>query len=444
MRVLSPGNGGSVSQENEAESSADAQNSAPVTQTTTQNGSGASCGCTSTSPAVQAIGQVEPVEQAALAASSANQVGASNSNEPIRIGSPGDDGSVSQENSAESSASTTNTAPVTQTGTQTQRAPARLSTGPAVQAIGQSSEIGQLGVGLSSATQIGASNENDPVRIASPGNDGRVRQENEAESSATATNTAPVTQTGTQKQTGPGCGCSGPAVQAIGEESKTGQLAIGLSSATQIGASNESGPIRIASPGNGGSVSQENEAESSASASTMLRPPRPGRRRSPAAVCRHSDRTRRSGRGRSQRRRPTQLPGESTCGCRGGSFGNAADPVRIGSSGDDGRLHQENEASSSADATNDAAPTQTGTQTQSTGCSCHGLGVQALGQWSGVHQGAAGLSSAAQAGARNSSAPARVWSPGGGGRTWQSNEGDSSSYGSNVGRILQAGMQVMV
>ena len=365
VRILSPGNGGSVSQKNEAESSANAQNSAPVTQTSTQSGSGSSCGCSSTSPSVQAIGQSSSVEQAALAASSANQFGASNSNEPIRIGSYGNDGSVSQENEAESSASATNTAPVTQTGTQTQLGSrCGCSAGPAVQAIGQSSEIGQLAVGLSSAKQVGASNENGPIRIDSWGNGGSVSQENEAESSASASNNAPTTQTGTQTQSGSG-------VQALGQDSSIWQGAFAASSATQ-------------------------------------------------------------------------LPGESKCGCRGASFGNTSDPIRIGSYGSDGYLKQENEASSSADATNYAAPTQTGTQTQSSGCSCHGLGVQALGQWSGVHQGAAALSSAAQVGAKNSSAPISVWSPGGGGWTWQSNEADSSSYGSNVARILQAGMQVMV
>jgi len=442
VRILSPGNGGSVSQKNEAESSANAQNSAPVTQTSTQSGSGSSCGCSSTSPSVQAIGQSSSVEQAALAASSANQFGASNSNEPIRIGSYGNDGSVSQENEAESSASATNTAPVTQTGTQTQLGSrCGCSAGPAVQAIGQSSETEQLAVGLSSATQIGASNENDPIRIDSPGNDGRVSQENSAESSASATNTAPVTQTGTQTQTGSGCGCSSPAVQAIGQSSEIGQLAVGLSSAKQVGASNENGPIRIDSWGNGGSVSQENEAESSASASNNAPTTQTGTQTQSGSGVQALGQDSSIWQGAFAASSATQLPGESKCGCRGASFGNTSDPIRIGSYGSDGYLKQENEASSSADATNYAAPTQTGTQTQSSGCSCHGLGVQALGQWSGVHQGAAALSSAAQVGAKNSSAPISVWSPGGGGWTWQSNEADSSSYGSNVARILQAGMQ---
>jgi trimeric autotransporter adhesin len=366
VRVLSPGNDGAVSQSNKAASSAGATNTAPVAQTSTQNGTtGSSCGCQSTSPAVQAIGQSSSVEQAAIAASSANQFGASNSNEPIRIASGGGGGSLSQENQAASSASAANTAPVSQTGAQTQSGSrCGCSTGPAVQALGQSSEIGQLAVGLSSATQIGASNESAPIRIGSYGNDGWVSQENEAASSANATNTAPVTQTGTQTQSGSG-------VQALGQDSSIGQLAFAASAAKQ-------------------------------------------------------------------------LPGESRCGCGGGSFGNSAGPIRIASDGSDGALHQENEAASSAGAANTAAPTQTGTQTQSSACGCQGLGVQALGQWSGVDQLAAALSSAKQIGASNSSEPIRIWSDGGGGTTRQTNGAASSGTAPNVARSLQTGTQLMV
>ena len=137
-----------------------------------------------------------------------------------------------------------------------------------------------------------------------------------------------------------------------------------------------------------------------------------------------------------------QLPGRSECGC-GGSFGNSSDPVRVWSPGNDGSVDQENEAESNADAWNTAAVTQTGTQTQlSPKCGCSGLGVQALGQWSGVHQGAIALSSAKQIGASNTSDPIRIWSYGGGGRTHQSNEADSSSTAPNVARILQTGTQL--
>jgi hypothetical protein len=355
-----------VSQSNEAESSANAENIAPVTQTSTQSQTGPSCGCTSTSPAVQAIGQTSSVEQGAAAASSAEQIHPSNVSDPVRIASGGSDGSLTQSNEVSSEANTYNAAPVSQTGSQ-QQAPSSCgcSSGPAVQALGQSSEVEQLGIALSSAQQVGATNESGPIRIASDGNGGTVSQSNEAESSADAANIAPVSQTGTQQQAGSG-------VQALGQQSEIGQAALAASAVFQ-------------------------------------------------------------------------LPGESRCGC-GSSFGNSADPVRISSDGNDGHVTQSNEASSSADASNLAAPTQLGTQTQATrSCLCGGgFGVQALGQFSTVDQIAAALSSAKQIGASNTSGPVRVWSTGGGGRTRQSNEASSDSTAPNVARILQAGQVVMV
>ena len=186
-------------------------------------------------------------------------------------------------------------------------------------------------------------------------------------------------------------------MQAIGQSSEIGQLAAGLSSASQVGASNESGPIRIASSGSDGSVSQENEAESSASAHNNAPVTQSGTQTQAGSGVQALAQDSSIWQAALAASSASQLPGRSECGCGGASFGNSADPVRIASDGNDGRLSQENEASSSADASNLAAPTQTGTQTQSSGCKCHdGLGVQALGQWSGVHQIAAALSSATQ------------------------------------------------
>jgi hypothetical protein len=273
VRILSPGNGGSVSQSNEAESSANAQNTAPVTQTARQTELGSTCGCSSTSPAVQAIGQSSSVWQDAAAASSATQLGASNVSDPVRIASGGNDGALTQENEAESSASAKNTAPVTQWGSQQQAAsPCGCTSGPAVQALGQSSWIGQKAGALSSAWQIGASNESGPIRIASNGNGGPVSQSNEAESSASASNTALPYQVGSQVQGGSG-------VQALGQHSSIWQGALAASSAFQLpgrsecgcgsSSGNTAGPIRIGSAGSDGALTQENEASSNANAPNL-------------------------------------------------------------------------------------------------------------------------------------------------------------------------------
>ena len=416
VRVLSPGNDGAVSQSNEASSTADATNSAPTTQGSSQTGTGSG---------VQSSTQNADTSQKSVALSSATQVHPENSNVSVRVLSPGNGGSVSQSNEAESSANAQNSAPVTQTANQTELGTTCgcNSTSPAVQAIGQSSSVWQDAAAASSATQLGASNVSDPVRIASGGNDGALTQENEAESSASAKNTAPVTQWGSQQQAASPCGCTtGAAVQALGQSSWIGQQAGALSSAWQIGASNESGPIRIASYGNGGPVSQSNEAESSASASNTALPYQVGSQvqggSGVQALGQHSS----IWQGALAASAAFQLPGRSTCGC-GSSFGNSAGPIRIGSAGNDGALTQENEVSSSADASNWAAPTQIGTQTQFLPpCGCSGLRVQALGQESLIHQIAAALSSATQIGASNTSDPVRIWSPNDSGNTRRSKE----------------------
>jgi hypothetical protein len=448
VRIWSPGNGGNVTQSNDATSTADATNTATPTQTGTQTQSG---------PGVQAIGQDSKVHQGAVALSSALQApgksrcgceGSSfgNTADPIRIGSYGNDGNVRQSNDATSTADATNAATPTQTGTQTQSGSScGCSSGPAVQAIGQKSKVGQFGIALSSADQIGASNGADPVRVWSPGNDGSVYQSNDASSTADATNTATPTQTATQAQYGSACGCSGPAVQAIGQESKVGQLSAALSSAKQIGASNTADPVRVWSPGNGGSVTQSNDATSTADATNTATPTQTGTQTQSGPGVQAIGQDSKVGQAAIALSSALQAPGKSRCGCDGSSFGNTADPVRIGSWGNDGSVYQSNDATSTADATNTATPSQTGTQTQAgSKCGCGGLGVQALGQYSNVDQLAVGLSSALQIGAHNSSNPIRIKSYGGGGRTSQSNDATSEGDASDVAGILQPGRQMLI
>ena len=57
---------------------------------------------------------------------------------------------------------------------------------------------------------------------------------------------------------------SGSAIQVLGQEAKTGQGSFAGSLAAQFGASNHASPVRVKSPGGGGSVSQQNTAGSSA------------------------------------------------------------------------------------------------------------------------------------------------------------------------------------
>jgi hypothetical protein len=437
VRVLSPGDDGSVSQSNDATSHANAGNVASTTQGSSQSGSGSG---------VQSTTQDASTTQLAGALSSAKQDHPENSNISVRVLSPGNGGSVSQENNATSTASALNAAPTTQAATQTGAGGSCgcHDGGSGVQAIGQSSSTLQAALAASSATQIAPSNVSNPIRIASTGNDGSLTQSNDASSHAVAANLAPVVQGASQTQSGTSCGCSsGPAVQAIGQSSEIGQLAVGLSSATQVGATNDSQPVRIWSNGNGGSVSQSNTASSGAAALNAALPVQAATQTQSGsgvqALGQHSVVEQAAIAASSA----LQLPGHSECGC-GSGFGNSAGPVRVWSSGDDGSLTQSNAAHSAALAANLAAPTQAGQQTQSGGCGCSGLGIQALGQESAVEQLAKALSSAAQVGATNQSSPARVWSTGGGGSVDQANDATSHALAPNVAKILQAGQQVMV
>jgi hypothetical protein len=308
---------------------------------------------------VQASGQSAHTEQGSLAGSAAVQVGPSNRNEPVGIGSSGNGGNVTQTNDAASSAKAGNTATTTQTTNETQG-------GSGVQAIGQDASTKQLAGGLSLAKQVGAENVSSPVRVWSPGADGSVNQTNSAASSASAGNTATTPQSAAQTQGSSRCGCSGTQVQAVGQSAETTQGALAASAALQLpgreacGCSstwgNVADPVRIWSPGGGGSVSQTNDAASSAT----------------------------SGNTATTSQTASQLQ-SSDCGCSGtrvqaigqlapthqGSLGlslalqggpaNSADPARIWSRGDDGSSSQGNDAASRGAAGNTARTTQTGT-----------------------------------------------------------------------------------
>ena len=270
IRVLSPGDGGSVTQSNNADSSASAGNRAATTQGASQSQAGG-CGCGGT--AIQQANQQAGTEQGALAASAAIQADPSNDASPVRVLSPGSDGSVDQANNATSSATSGNSAGTTQNANQSQAGEScGCSDGLGIQALGQKSETEQSSAALSAALQVfggepsrcgcgGSSSGNNasPVRVWSPGSDGSVDQSNNADSSATAGNRAATTQDGTQSESGSG-------IQVLGQQAETAQDALAASLAAQFDPSNTASPVRVWSPGGGGSVTQSNNAASQAAA----------------------------------------------------------------------------------------------------------------------------------------------------------------------------------
>jgi hypothetical protein len=362
VRVLSPGDDGDVSQSNNATSTASASNNAATTQNATQDPKGSSCGCDGSIP-VQAIGQSSWTNQLGISASDAKQIDPSNSNYPIRVWSEGDNGDVTQSNDATSTATTTNNAATTQNATQDE-SPSMCGCdgGKSVQALGQYSSTDQLGVALSAAFQKGASNSSDPVRIWSPGDDGDVSQANDATSTASSNNTAATTQTGSQSQSGSG-------IQALGQYAQTGQAGVALSLAAQLpgksrcgcGSSfgNEANPVRIASPGDGGDVTQSNDATSTSTAANDAATTQNGTQDQAGSCGCSGPAVQALGQQAGTLQYGLALSAALQIGAK-----NASSPIRVWSPYGDGSTSQSNDATSAATGANEGGTGQTAAQEQ--------------------------------------------------------------------------------
>ncbi len=184
--VGTSGNVGSVSQQNNAQADASAAG------TTTADGTGGG----------------------GVANASATQTSPGNLNLTVRVGSPGDNGPVNQQNTVgaqagPNSTSTTGSAPSTDTPATTDQSVTtsnagsdvtndgtvdqeliQTQDGPGPNVVGGAADAVPLpttSTGSANATQTGAYNVNVSIRVASPGSDGGVAQTN----SATATGTSP-------------------------------------------------------------------------------------------------------------------------------------------------------------------------------------------------------------------------------------------------------------
>jgi hypothetical protein len=251
VRIFSPGNGGNVSQSNSSAAGSAAGNLASTNQAATQSQSG---------PGEQAAGQAAATLQKAQSDATSTQDHPSNSNISVRIHSPGDDGDVEQSNSSEALSLAGNAAKTEQTATQDQGGGGcKCGGGAGVQAVGQEALTGQKAESNATSTQNHPSNENIPVRIFSPGNNGSVSQSNDSQAVSLAGNLAKTEQTTTQSQAG-GCKCGGDMVQAVGQEALTGQWADSNATSTQKGAKNTNVPVRIKSYGDDGDVEQSNSS----------------------------------------------------------------------------------------------------------------------------------------------------------------------------------------
>ena len=425
VRVLSPGDNGNVSQSNTVSSNATAANANVTGQSANQTQSG-SCGCTG---GTQATGQKADSSQAATALSYAKQSGASNTNIPVRVLSPGDNGNVTQSNSVESDAKAAN---VNATGQSAEQAAAG---GSGTQAVGQDADSKQKAAAASAAEQKGAENTNISVRVLSPGKDGDVTQSNSVDSSAKAGNLNLAGQGAVQGQGGSG------GTQAIGQDADNDQSAAALSAAKQDGATNKNIPVRVLSKGDGGDVSQSNSVDSSAAAGNLNATKQyadqdQGGKSKGECGC-ASDGVQAIG----QEAKSEQSAGALSAALQSGAS-NTNTPVRVGSKGDDGDVSQSNSVGSKATALNINLTGQKADQEQAGGdCHCKSGGTQAIGQKAKNDQSAAAASLAAQSGGRdrcgcgssgNTNTPVRVDSYGDGGSVEQSNAVGSSATAGNL------------
>ena len=168
VRVLSPGNDGSVSQSNDSTAGSLAANLNATDQKIGQNQAGGG------GPAVQAAGQANDSTQSADAAATSTQDHAVNYNIPVRVLSPGNDGSVDQSNSSTAAAIGINANLTDQQIGQNQAGGGSSFAAPYVQAAGQKSSSTQDATSTATSTQDHPANYNIPVRVLSPGDDGSV------------------------------------------------------------------------------------------------------------------------------------------------------------------------------------------------------------------------------------------------------------------------------
>jgi hypothetical protein len=267
VRIHSPGDDGDVEQSNNSIAGSAAANKAETTQAVEQlqgggkmaakedggkDYGGKDYGGKHDAAGVQAVGQKAETGQKAESEATSVQEKPSNTNIPVRIGSKGDNGSVSQENNSVALSFAGNAAKTEQAVAQSQGG----GSGDLVQAVGQKAITGQFADSKATSFQKGAKNSNTPVRIHSEGDDGDVEQSNNSVALSAALNAAETTQAVDQRQAGRGH--KGAGVQAVGQWAETWQGAESDAKSFQFYPSNSNAPVREKSKGGGGSVSQSN------------------------------------------------------------------------------------------------------------------------------------------------------------------------------------------
>jgi hypothetical protein len=470
VRIGSSGDDGRVTQINSSSAVSAAGNKNTTDQTVEQSAGGSGSGS-----AVQYADQKAGNHQDATSSATSNQYGASNANYPVRIGSPGGGGSVTQVNasgalSAAGNKNDTNQTAVQDAGPVVKRVPLSDSCGdkcerpsrdgcgdkcggggsPVVQDVKQSAYNDQTADSSAESTQCCASNTNSPVRIKSPGDDGDVTQANLSGAISVAGNKNDTTQYAAQDagstpvdmvRCAGGCshGDGGPVVQKADQYASNDQSAHSTADSTQRGASNSNSPVRIGSPGGGGSVTQINGSFAGSAAGNLN------------STDQTADQSAAGGGGGvtvqalGQKAVNGQEANSHATSEQDGAS-NSNSPVRIKSPGGDGDVTQTNVSGAFSAAGNSNDTTQSASQhaasghpvpiplTREGGCdSCGGDGatVQAIGQWATSKQSADSSADSTQTGACNTNSPVRIKSRGDDGDVEQINASAAKSAAGN-------------
>jgi hypothetical protein len=368
------------------------------------------------SPAVQAAGQAAETSQSANANSTAQQTNPTNSAVSIRIGSPGNSGSVDQSNRNGSQAEAGNAARTSQGVAQ------GGGSGGGVQNADQDADTSQSANANSSGVQVNPSNGAISIRIHSPGTDGPVSQSNDNASRSRAGNEAATGQTAIQ-----GGGGGGGGVQNAKQDSDTSQSANANSTATQTNPTNSVNRIRIHSAGDDGAVKQSNANGSSAEA---------GNRAATEQVAGQGGGSGGAGVQNAGQDADTSQSANANSTATQTNPTNEVNDIRLNSPGNGGDITQSNTNASAARAGNRAATGQTVLQGGGSGG-----GVQSSDQDADTDQSANANSTATQCCATNSAGGVAINSPGNGGSITQSNENGSSADSGNQAATEQNTMQ---
>jgi len=443
-RTMSPGDDGSVDQSNNSGAAALAANGNDTDQDVEQNADGLSDGT-----AVQDAAQAALNGQLAKAAAESIQIAPENEAISTDTKSPGDGGSVEQENNSGALALAGNKNDTDQTAAQSQGGD---GSGTGVQSAAQKAANAQAAAAEAASIQIapenttvasgikgheaGKGHENGKAHEydksdrgkghgddKSYGSDGSVDQHNNSGAAALAGNKNDTDQTAAQSQGGAG---SGTGVQAAGQKAANVQAADASALSKQIAPENTNISTRIFSPGDGGSVSQSNNSAAGAIAANG--------NDTDQGVAQSQG----GGSGTGVQASGQEALSKQAARAEAASIQvkpvNKYISVRIFSPGNDGAVSQSNNSWAGALAANKNETDQSAGQSGGGGS---GTGVQSAGQTAANLQSAAASAVSKQIEPKNVFISVRIFSPGDNGAVSQSNNSWAGAAALNGNALWQ-------